>query len=81
MSNINLFNLEPTTYKISDFLSWYKSKKLILSPDFQRRLVWSENYKSYLIDTIIRGLPIPLIIIRDQLVSLEDYEPKREVVD
>ena len=54
MSDIILYTLEPVTYKVSDFLSWNKSKKLILSPDFQRRLVWSENYKSYLIDTIIR---------------------------
>lgn len=81
MSDINLFNLEPLTYKISDFLSWYKSWKLILSPDFQRRLVWSVNYQSYLIDTIIRWLPIPIIIIRDQIISLDDYEPKREVID
>lgn len=81
MSEISLFNLEPVTYKVSDFLSWNKNKKLVLSPDFQRRLVWSDNYKSYLIDTIIRWLPVPIIIIRDKLVSLDDYEPEREVVD
>lgn len=81
MSEVVLFNLEPVTYKVSDFLTWNRNKKLILSPDFQRRLVWTDNYKSYLIDTIIRGLPIPIIIIRDKLVSLDDYEPEREVVD
>jgi len=76
-----LFNLIPTTYKISDFLTWNKNNKLILSPDFQRRLVWNDNARSYLIDTIIRWLPVPLLIIRDNKVSLEDYEPKREIVD
>jgi len=76
-----LFDIVPTSYKVAEFLSWKKNKKLKLSPDFQRRLVWNTNSKSYLIDTIIRWLPIPLLIIRERVISLDDYEPKREVVD
>jgi len=47
-----------TNYKVSDFISWAKASTLILSPSFQRRSVWPAGAKSYLIDTIVRGLPI-----------------------
>jgi uncharacterized protein with ParB-like and HNH nuclease domain len=68
-------------YKISDFVSFIRSGNLNLSPIFQRRPVWSKGAKSYLIDTIIRGLPIPIIFLREKKSDLETLEPKREVVD
>ncbi len=34
-----------------------------------------------MIDTIVRGLPIPIIFLRDRLSDLGSLEPKREVVD
>ncbi|MFZ6034930.1 MAG: DUF262 domain-containing protein [Patescibacteria group bacterium] len=70
-----------TTYKVSDFISWQKSHTLVLNPNFQRRSVWNKGAKSYLIDSIIKGLPIPIIIIREQKSNLSSYEPKREIVD
>ena len=51
---------------------------LELSPDFQRRSVWSQNAKSYLIDTVIRGRPIPKILITQKLIGTRQ---KRTVVD
>ena len=70
-----------TNYKVSDFISWAKASTLILSPSFQRRSVWPAGAKSYLIDTIVRGLPIPIIFLREQKTDLDSLEPKREVVD
>ena len=70
-----------THYKVSDFISWAKASTLILSPSFQRRSVWPAGAKSYLIDTIVRGLPIPIIFLREQKTDLDSLEPKREVVD
>jgi hypothetical protein len=70
-----------TTYKVSDFISWAKASTLTLSPSFQRRSVWPTGAKSYLIDTIVRGLPIPIIFLREQKTDLDSLEPKREVVD
>jgi Protein of unknown function DUF262 len=70
-----------THYKVSDFITWAKAGTLILSPSFQRRSVWPVGAKSYLIDTIVRGLPIPIIFLREQKTDLESLEPKREVVD
>lgn len=70
-----------TTYKVSDFVSWQRSRTLNLSPSFQRRPVWQPGAKSYLMDTIIRGLPIPIIFLREQKTDLKTLEPRREVVD
>src|SRR5688500_17100423 len=65
-------------YAIVDFIEWNKNKLLELSPDFQRRSVWSDKAKSYLIDTIIRGKPMPKIIILQKLVGNKNI---RVVVD
>ncbi|MBW2005941.1 MAG: DUF262 domain-containing protein [Deltaproteobacteria bacterium] len=75
------FDVTRTLYKVSDFLGWQKAGTLILSPSFQRRSVWKKGAKSYLIDTIVRGLPIPILFIRERRSDLTSFEPTREVVD
>jgi len=68
-----------TTYVGLDLLAWRQQGVLILSPKFQRRGVWSSAARSYFIDTLLRGFPVPPLHIR--LLR----EPKRglvrEVVD
>ena len=73
-------NITKTIYKVNDFLSWKKSKSLILSPSFQRRPVWPKAAKSFLLDTVVKGLPIPIIFIREK-TDIKSLEPIREVVD
>ena len=46
---------------VRDVLDLASERKLDLQPEFQRRKVWPKAAKSYLIDTVIRGLPIPEI--------------------
>ena len=70
-----------TNYKVSDFIAWAKARTLILSPSFQRRPLWPVGAKSFLLDTIVRGFPIPIIFLREQKTDLNTLEPKREVVD
>ena len=77
---MNYTHISKTVYKVHDFLSWQKSGSLILSPSFQRRSVWNPSAKSYLIDTVVRGLPIPILFVRER-TDLESLEPRREVVD
>src|SRR2546423_15541337 len=67
-------------YSVRDFEEWHEKGELVLQPKFQRRDVWSDKARSYLIDTIIRGKPIPKIYMR------QDTNPKtrrnnREIVD
>ncbi|MBI3811052.1 MAG: DUF262 domain-containing protein [Nitrospirae bacterium] len=78
---MNTINMMRTQYRVSDFISWQKSGTLELSPSFQRRPIWPAAAKSYLIDTVVRGLPIPIIFLRERKSDLSTLEPKREVVD
>jgi hypothetical protein len=71
-------NFDTRVYSISDFLEWENSDLLELNPDFQRRAVWSETAKSYLVDTILRGKPMPKIIISQKLEGARNI---RVVVD
>ncbi|MCC6681167.1 MAG: DUF262 domain-containing protein [Phycisphaeraceae bacterium] len=75
------WNIQRTQFKVSDFINWYKNQELELSPIFQRRPVWKPGAKSYLIDTMMRGLPIPAIILRDVPSNLTTFKSSREVVD
>ena len=73
-------NFDSRTYSVNDFRGWNDRKELELQPKFQRRSVWSDKARSYLMDSIVREKPIPKIFIR------QDIQPKtkttvREVVD
>jgi len=67
-------------FTIAQFLQWDEKNKLVLQPKFQRRSVWSEAARSYLIDTIIRGLPMPKVYLR-RAVSSKTKLMVYEVVD
>jgi Protein of unknown function DUF262 len=69
----------PTNYVTLDLLAWYEQGNLILSPKFQRRLVWQPAARSYFIDTLLRGFPVPPIHIR--LLNDPIRGAVREVVD
>lgn len=71
---------KPRGYSVNDFLSWNQKAELVLQPKFQRRDVWSHKAKSHLLDTILEGLPVPLIFIRQQIDPTK-RKTVREVVD
>lgn len=74
------YEITPTQFRVADFLAWQKDGSLVLNPPFQRRSVWRPGARSYFLDTVVRGLPIPLIFIRER-VDLESQRVLREVVD
>lgn len=71
---------KPKTFSINDFKEWHKRGELVLQPRFQRREVWSLKARSFLIDSIIRGHPIPPIYLR-QTIDTHSQKTAREVVD
>jgi hypothetical protein len=73
-----LKNFDTRAYNVSDFVEWNSTGLLNLSPQYQRRSVWTEKAKSYLIDTIVRGKPIPKILITQ---TLDGGRNVRTVVD
>lgn len=73
-------NFDSRTYSVSDFIEWREKKQLELSPKFQRKSVWSDDARSFLMDTIITGKPIPKIFMRQTINPLTKTST-REVVD
>ena len=73
-------NFDSRTYSINDFLEWEENGQLELSPKFQRRSVWTDTARSFLMDTIIEGKPIPKVFIRQKL-NPQTRKSIREVVD
>lgn len=71
---------ETKVYNINDFINWSISGELEISPKYQRNSVWNDKAKSYLIDTIIRGLPVPQIFIR-QIIDIKTRKTTREIID
>jgi len=77
---MQIYEITKTEYKVSDFLEWQRNGLLDLAPVFQRRNIWRPGAKSFLVDTVARGLPTPIIFLRDR-VDLDSLRSTREVVD
>lgn len=77
---IDHMTIQRSEFGVSDFLTWQRANELDLSPSFQRRSVWSKKAKSFFIDTILRGLPIPIVFLREK-TDIEKMTTKREVID
>lgn len=69
-----------TTWIIGDLINWYKSGELTINEDFQRRSVWSPQAKTFFIDSILNGLPLPKIFIRTR-INGKLQRTVKEVVD
>ena len=67
-------------YLIGDLIEWDATKRLVINKDFQRSNVWKNEARVYLIDTILRRMPVPKFYLR-QSVNLETRQSVREVVD
>ncbi len=75
-----MLRYNPQQYRVLDFFEWHQRGELFLQPRFQRRPSWSEKARSYLIDTILRELPVPKLFIREA-TDLKKRATIREVVD
>ncbi|WP_170226001.1 DUF262 domain-containing protein [Pseudonocardia cypriaca] len=58
------FEVTKTVYSVLDFLEWQRQGTLNLRPYFQRNSVWTPKAKSQLIDTFLRGWPVPIIFLQ-----------------
>lgn len=56
-------------------------KKLIMSPYFQRNLVWREVHKRDFVETILLGLPFPQIFIAQGEIDVETMRSQACIVD
>ncbi|WP_339630339.1 DUF262 domain-containing protein [uncultured Sneathiella sp.] len=68
------------SFIIQDLINDYNDQKLDLNPWYQRRSVWTQPQKAYLINTLFERKPIPAVYIR-HTIDLEKEKSIKEVVD
>lgn len=71
---------QPLTLTVSDIVNWFRRKELVINEDFQRRSVWTPAAKTFLIDSLLQGFPLPKLYIRTKIDPLTQ-KMIREVVD
>lgn len=48
-------------FSVRELKTDYENEMLVLAPDFQREFVWSLKQKSELVESILMGIPLPMI--------------------
>lgn len=51
---------------VSWFMDRYREGTLVIQPPFQRKPVWQERQKCFLIESILQGLPVPELYIQQK---------------
>ncbi len=54
---------EPDDLKVRDVLALKVQQMLVVNPEYQRGVVWTMAQKKKLVDSVLRGYPIPLIYL------------------
>ena len=57
--------IEQAQYSIFELKRRYDRGKICIDPDFQRNDVWNTRQKSELIESVIMGIPLPLIYLAE----------------
>jgi len=55
----------PSGISIQEIYRRYRENQIIVNRRYQRKLVWTENEKVCLVDSILKGYPIPLILFAE----------------
>lgn len=69
---------EADTWPIAEFVGYARDNDLNLSPSYQRADVWPTSSSQLLVESILRGIPLPSIII---LERVDENRTSYEVVD
>ncbi len=59
----NDFQFRNETMTIADLMARYENGVLNLSPTFQRKSVWRDRDRNLLVESLLRGFPIPAIFL------------------
>src|SRR5882724_3913528 len=54
---------DPDDLKVRDLLQLKSQQMLVVNPEYQRGSVWTPTQKKKLVDSVLRGYPIPLIYL------------------
>ncbi|KQM17888.1 hypothetical protein ASF83_02080 [Plantibacter sp. Leaf171] len=70
---------QSTTQTISWFRDRYLEGTLTLRPSYQRNAVWMERQKNWLVETILKKMPVPEVFV--QITTNEEGDSEYAVVD
>lgn len=59
--------IDPAQFSIFELKRRYDRGKVKLDPDFQRNYVWKNKQKSELIESVVMGIPLPLIYMAETM--------------
>ncbi|WP_456284141.1 DUF262 domain-containing protein [Microbacterium sp. JZ101] len=76
---VNQIASNSSNLSVNHFDKAFGEGALVLRPAFQRNLVWNESQQSFLIDSILRGLPVPEVYV--QTTTAADGSERLTVVD
>lgn len=74
-------NSVPTSFTVADYCNAMERGDIIVNKDYQRSdQVWPPSARSYLIETILKGFPIPKLYLR-QVTDVRSRKTYKEIVD
>jgi uncharacterized protein with ParB-like and HNH nuclease domain len=72
----------PDELTVKDVLDLKKQQMLVVNPEYQRGAVWTPTQKKKLVDSVLRGYPIPLIYFHHIVQSAGKLVSQRfEIID
>ena len=66
---MNKMEYKPITLSIFELSDKYRKGEIIIDHEMQRNIVWTDSFRIGLIDTLIKGYPIPLIFVEKKIVK------------
>ena len=70
-----------TSYTIAEYCQQMKERKIVVNREYQRSpKVWPLSARSYLIDTVLTGFPMPKICLYEK-TDLKTRITTKEIVD
>jgi uncharacterized protein with ParB-like and HNH nuclease domain len=54
---------DPDDLTVRDVLALKSQQMLVVNPEYQRGNIWTVSLKKKLVDSVLRGYPIPLIYL------------------
>lgn len=70
-----------TNPTIADIYEKIEDNKLDLSPDFQRKFVWTHEHQEQFLDTILNGFPFPEIYVCQGKIDTKRLRTTQKVID
>lgn len=70
-----------TNPTIADIYEKIDTKRLELTPDFQRKFVWTHEHQEQFLDTILHGFPFPEIYVCQGEIDTKKLRTSQKVID